>query len=107
LLIPIKPITFWQSATSCIRKGLGANVVVVVVNPRKAFEAVMDGYRVMPMADAARIGDLFIMVTGDISAIRTEHFELMQDQAIVSNSGHFNVELDLRVVIGCCSESAR
>ncbi len=76
-------------------KGLGANVIVVEVNPRKALEAVMDGYRVMPMADAAHIGDLFITVTGDISVIRTEHFELMQDQAIVANSGHFNVEFDL------------
>nr|QNO41831.1 S-inosyl-L-homocysteine hydrolase [Methanosarcinales archaeon ANME-2c ERB4] len=76
-------------------KGLGANVVVVEVNPRKALEAVMDGYRVMPMADAARIGDLFITVSGDISVIRAEHFEMMQDQAIVANSGHFNVELDL------------
>ena len=76
-------------------KGLGANVVVVEVNPRKALEAVMDGYRVMPMMDAARIGELFITVTGDISVIRKEHFEVMRDQAIVANSGHFNVELDL------------
>ncbi|MCD6145683.1 adenosylhomocysteinase [ANME-2 cluster archaeon] len=76
-------------------KGLGANVVVVEVNPRKALEAAMDGYRVMPIADAARIGDLFITVTGDTSVIRKEHFEMMHDQAIVANSGHFNVELDL------------
>lgn len=76
-------------------KGFGANVVVVEVNPRKALEAVMDGYRAMPMTDAARIGDLFITVTGDTSVIRKEHFEVMHDQAIVANSGHFNVELDL------------
>ena len=76
-------------------RGLGANVVVVEVEPRKALEAVMDGFRVMPMLDAARIGDLFITVTGDVSVIRGEHFAVMKDQAIVCNSGHFNVELDL------------
>jgi adenosylhomocysteinase len=76
-------------------KGLGANVVIVEVEPRKALEAVMDGFRVMPMPEAARIGDLFITVTGDVSVIRGEHFAVMKDQAIVCNSGHFNVELDL------------
>jgi len=76
-------------------KGLGANVVIVEVEPRKALEAAMDGFRVMPMREAARIGDLFITVTGDISVIRGEHFALMKDQAIVCNSGHFNVELNL------------
>jgi adenosylhomocysteinase len=76
-------------------KGMGANVVVVEVEPRKALEAAMDGFRVMPMIDAARIGDLFITVTGDISVIRREHFAVMKDHAIVCNSGHFNVELDL------------
>ncbi len=76
-------------------RGLGGNVVVVEVEPRKALEAVMDGYRVMPMKEAAKIGDLFITVTGDISAIREEHFKLMKDQAIVCNSGHFNVEIDI------------
>jgi len=86
----------WCGRGTALRaKGLGANLVVVEVNPRKALEAVMDGYRVMPMLDAARIGDLFITVTGDMSVIRTEHFEVMRDQAIVANSGHFNVELDL------------
>ena len=86
----------WCGRGTALRaKGLGANVVVVEVNPRKALEAVMDGYRVMPMLDAARIGDLFITVTGDMSVIRAEHFEVMRDQAIVANSGHFNVELDL------------
>lgn len=76
-------------------RGLGGNVVVVEVEPRKALEAVMDGFRVMPMREAARIGDLFITVTGDISAIREEHFKAMKDQAIVCNSGHFNVEVDI------------
>lgn len=76
-------------------KGMGSNVVVVEVNPRKALEAAMDGYWVMDMEQAANIGDLFITVTGDISVIRKEHFKLMKDQAIVCNSGHFNVELDL------------
>lgn len=76
-------------------RGLGANVVVVEVEPRKALEAAMDGFRVMPMLDAAKIGDLFITVTGDVAVIRGEHFAVMKDQAIVCNSGHFNVELDL------------
>lgn len=76
-------------------KGLGGSVVIVEVEPRKALEAAMDGYRVMPMREAARIGDLFITVTGSISAIRREHFEVMKDQAILANSGHFNVEIDI------------
>ncbi|MHC1599545.1 MAG: adenosylhomocysteinase [Candidatus Methanospirareceae archaeon] len=76
-------------------KGLGSKVVVVEANPRKALEAVMDGYRVMPMREAAKIGDLFITVTGDISAIRREHFEVMQDGALIANSGHFNVEINI------------
>ncbi len=76
-------------------KGLGSSVVVVEVNPRKALEAVMDGYAVMPMKEAAKIGNLFITVTGDISAIRREHFEVMQDGAIIANSGHFNVEINI------------
>lgn len=76
-------------------RGLGASVVVVEVSPRKALEAVMDGYRVMPMRDAARIGDLFITATGDISVIRGEHFELMKDGAILANTGHFNVEINI------------
>ena len=76
-------------------KGLGSKVVVVEANPRKALEAVMDGYAVMPMKEAAKIGDLFITVTGDISAIRREHFEVMQDGALIANSGHFNVEINI------------
>jgi len=76
-------------------KGLGADVVVTEIDPHKALEAVMDGYRVMPMKDAAKIGDFFCTVTGNVNVIRREHFETMKDGAIVANSGHFNVELDL------------
>ena len=76
-------------------KGLGADVVVTEIDPHKALEAVMDGYRVMPMKDAAKIGDFFCTVTGNVNVIRREHFESMKDGAIVANSGHFNVELDL------------
>jgi len=76
--------------------GMGANVVVTEVDPLKALEAVMDGYRVMPIAEAARIGDFFCTLTGNISVIRRDHFLNMKDGAIVANSGHFNVELDLK-----------
>jgi len=86
-------------------RGLGANVVIVEVEPRKALEAAMDGFRVMPMRDAARIGDLFITVTGDVSVIRGEHFKVMKDQAIVCNSGHFNVEIDLRELNGMATST--
>ncbi|HVE87236.1 MAG TPA: adenosylhomocysteinase, partial [Myxococcales bacterium] len=79
-------------------KGQGADVVVTEVNPMRALEAVMDGYRVMPMGDAAKIGDFFCTVTGDTHVIRKEHFEKMKDGAIVANSGHFNVELDLEAL---------
>jgi adenosylhomocysteinase len=75
--------------------GLGANVIVVEVAPLRALEAVMDGYRVMPIADAAREGDIFVTVTGNYHVIRAEHYPLMKDGAILANSGHFNVELDL------------
>ena len=76
-------------------QGQGSQVVVTEVDPLKALEAVMDGFRVMPMAEAAEIGDIFITVTGDIHVIREEHFRAMKDGAIVANSGHFNVEIDL------------
>jgi adenosylhomocysteinase len=75
--------------------GMGARVVVTEVDPLKALEAVMDGFQVMPMKEAAPLGDFFVTVTGDINVIRPEHFELMKSGAIVCNSGHFNVELDL------------
>jgi adenosylhomocysteinase len=76
-------------------KGMGANVVVTEIDPMKGLEAVMDGYRVMPMEKAAPIGDFFITVTGNLKVIRKEHFAAMKDGAIVCNSGHFNVELDI------------
>ena len=79
-------------------KGMGANVVVTEIDPLKSIEAVMDGYQVMPMADAARIGDIFVTVTGDIKVIRAEHFRAMKDGAIVCNTGHFNVEIDLEAL---------
>jgi adenosylhomocysteinase len=76
-------------------RGMGASVIVTEVDPIKALEALMDGFRVMPMLDAARQGDLFITVTGDIHVLRREHFEVMKDGAMLANSGHFNVEIDL------------
>lgn len=76
-------------------RGMGANVIVTEVDPLPALEAVMDGYRVMPMLDAAPIGDIFVTLTGDINVIDKHHFEVMKDGAIVANSGHFNVELNL------------
>ncbi|GAP61712.1 adenosylhomocysteinase [Ardenticatena maritima] len=76
-------------------RGLGANVIVTEVDPLKALEAVMDGYRVMPMLEAAKVGDIFITVTGDLHVIDRHHFEVMKDGAIVANSGHFNVELNI------------
>ena len=76
-------------------RGMGANVIVTEVDPLPALEAVMDGFSVMPIRKAARIGDFFCTLTGDINVIRKEHFAIMKDGAIVANSGHFNVELDL------------
>lgn len=76
-------------------RGLGAHVIVTEVDPFRALEAVMDGFVVMPMAKAAAAGDIFITVTGDISVLRAEHFKVMKDGAIVANSGHFNVEIDI------------
>jgi adenosylhomocysteinase len=77
-------------------KGMGADVVIVEVDALKALEAVMDGFRVMPVAEAAKIGNFFCTLTGDINVIRREHFLMMKNGAIVANSGHFNVELDLK-----------
>jgi adenosylhomocysteinase len=76
-------------------RGAGAHVIVTEVDPLPALEARMDGFQVMPMADAAPIGDLFVTLTGNIHVVRPEHFARMKDGAIVANSGHFNVELDL------------
>jgi len=76
-------------------KGMGADVIVTEVDPLKGLEAVMDGFRVMPMEKAAPIGDFFVTVTGNLKVIRSEHFAVMKDGTIVCNSGHFNVELDI------------
>lgn len=76
-------------------KGLGAKVIVVEVDPLRGLEATMDGFEVMPIGEAAKVGDVFVTVTGDINVIRGEHFKVMKDGAIVSNSGHFNVELEI------------
>jgi adenosylhomocysteinase len=76
-------------------RGLGARVIVVEVDAVKGIEAVMDGYEVMPIAAAARIGDVFVTLTGNKNVIRKEHFQVMKDGAIICNSGHFNVELDI------------
>jgi adenosylhomocysteinase len=74
---------------------MGANVSVTEVDPLPALEAVMDGFRVMPMEEAAKIGDIFCTVTGDLNVIDKHHFELMKSGAIVANSGHFNVEINI------------
>lgn len=76
-------------------RGMGANVIVTEVDPMPALEAVMDGFRVMPMAEAAKIGDIFVTLTGDLHVIDRHHFEDMKDGAIVANSGHFNVEINI------------
>jgi adenosylhomocysteinase len=76
-------------------RGMGANVIVIEIDPTKALEAVMDGFRVMPIEEAALIGDVFVTLTGNINVIRKEHFLVMRDGAIVCNSGHFNVEIDI------------
>ena len=75
--------------------GMGAKVVITEIDPLRALEAAMDGYQVMPIAKAARIGDIFVTVSGDISLLRKEHFTKMKDGAILSNAGHFNVEIDI------------
>ena len=86
----------WCSKGIAMRaKGLGADVIVTEIDPVKALEAAMDGFRVMPMAQAARVGDIFITATGDIHVIDGEDFEQMKDGAIIANSGHFNVEINI------------
>ncbi|HET7871212.1 MAG TPA: adenosylhomocysteinase, partial [Terriglobales bacterium] len=76
-------------------RGMGADVIVTEIDPTKAIEAVMDGYRVMSMAEAARIGDIFVTVTGNKNVVAREHFDVMKNGAVVANSGHFNVEIDI------------
>lgn len=76
-------------------KGMGSRVIIVEVNPLRAIEATMDGFEVLPMKEAAKLGDVFVTTSGDTSVIRGEHFKFMKDLAIVSNAGHFNVEIDI------------
>jgi adenosylhomocysteinase len=86
----------WCSRGIAMRaEGMGANVIITEVDPLRALEAVMDGYRVMPMAEAARIGDVFVTSTGDKNVIDKQHLEVMKDGAILANSGHFNVEINI------------
>ena len=79
-------------------RGMGAKVIVTEVDPLKALEAAMDGFRVMPMSEAAPLGDIFVTATGDISVIDKVHMEKMKDRAIIANSGHFNVEINLKAL---------
>ncbi|PPT10299.1 Adenosylhomocysteinase [Geitlerinema sp. FC II] len=85
-------------------RGMGANVIVTEIDPVRAIEAVMDGFRVMPMEEAAPLGNLFVTVTGNKHVIRREHFEAMKDGAIVCNSGHFDIEIDLKSLKAMTSE---
>jgi adenosylhomocysteinase len=77
-------------------KGMGSNVVVTEIDPTKALDATMQGYKVLPMIEAARVGDVFVTVTGNRDVLRREHFEVMKDGAIFANSGHFDIEIDVR-----------
>src|SRR5205807_2302146 len=86
-------------------KGMGAHVIVTEVEPMRALEAVMDGYEVLPMEQAAPIGEIFCTATGDKSVIRREHMEAMKDGAILANTGHFNVEIDIPALRSLASES--
>jgi adenosylhomocysteinase len=85
-------------------RGMGANVIVTEVDPLPALEAVMDGFRVLEMDEAARIGDIFVTVTGDLNVIDRQHFEVMKDGAIIANSGHFNVEINIPALEKMCKE---
>ena len=95
----------WCGKGTALRaRGMGANVIVTEIDPIKAIEAVMDGFRVMPMAEAAPQGDIFVTVTGNKHVIRGEHFAAMKDGAIVCNSGHFDIEIDLKSLQEMASE---
>ncbi|HXY70898.1 MAG TPA: adenosylhomocysteinase [Actinomycetota bacterium] len=88
-------------------RGLGARVIVTEVSPLSALEAVMEGYEVMPIREAARVGDVFVTVTGDTSVLAREHFDLMKDGAILANSGHFDVEIDKEALAESATEVRR
>jgi adenosylhomocysteinase len=98
----------WCSRGIAMRAhGLGANVIVTEVDPLKGLEAVMDGFRVMPMIEAAPIGDIFVTSTGDLHVIDRHHFEIMKNGAVVCNSGHFNVEINIPALRGLAVEEPR
>ena len=88
-------------------RGMGSNVIVTEIDPLKALEAVMDGFRVMPMMEAAALGDVFCTLTGDIHVLDKHHFEIMKDGAIISNSGHFNVEINIPALEEMAEEKIR
>jgi len=88
-------------------RGMGARVIVTEVSPLAALEAVMEGYEVMPIRDAARVGDVFVTVTGDTSVLTREHFDVMKDNAILANSGHFDVEIDKEALAAAATEVRR
>ena len=88
-------------------RGLGADVIVTEVNPTRALEAVMDGYRVMPMAEAVKVGDVFVTLTGDKAVLTEGHFKAMKNGAVVANSGHFNVEIDIPALEALASAKRR
>ncbi len=95
----------WCGKGTALRaRGMGANVIVTEIDPIKAIEAVMDGFRVLPIAEAAAVGDIFITVTGNKHVVRGEHFDVMKDGAIVCNSGHFDLELDLKYLAANAKE---
>ncbi len=95
----------WCGKGTAMRaRGMGANVIVTEINPVAAIEAVMDGFQVMPMDEAAKRGDIFVTVTGNKGVIRGEHFDSMKDGAIVCNSGHFDIEIDLEALKGRANE---
>ena len=95
----------WCGKGTALRaRGLGANVIVTEIDSVRAIEAVMDGFRVMPMEEAAPLGDIFITVTGNKHVIRGEHFDVMKDGAMVCNSGHFDIEIDLKTLASKSTE---
>ncbi|MBN1261291.1 MAG: adenosylhomocysteinase, partial [Anaerolineae bacterium] len=98
----------WCSRGIALRaKGMGANVIVTEIDNLKALEAVMDGYRVMPMIEAAPLGDIFVTSTGDINVVDRQHFSAMKDGAIVCNSGHFNVEINIPALAAMATNAPR
>lgn len=95
----------WCGKGAALRaRGMGANVIVTEINPIRAIEAVMDGFRVLPMSEAAPQGDVFITVTGNKHVLRSEHFQVMKDGAVVCNSGHFDIEIDLKALAGMAQD---